>query len=76
MSGGREELHDAGEMINASEARARTTVSEPVDLMFERLEEKDPGILQSSSTKIQTCGGQDRKKHTYLMRREVSPIRH
>ena len=26
--------------------------------------------------KIQTCGGQDRKKHTYLMRREVSPIRH
>ena len=65
------------EMINASEAREDDEdFQNPVDLMFERLEEKTRSILQSSSTKIQTCGGQDRKKHTYLMRREVSPIRH
>ena len=40
------------EMINASEAREDDEdFQNPVDLMFERLEEKDPEHLQSSSTK-------------------------
>ena len=63
------------EMINASEAReddedSRTRLTSCLNVW----KKKTRNILQSSSTKIQTCGGQDRKKHTYLMRREVSPF--
>ena len=47
------------EMINASEAREDDEdFQNPVDLMFERLEEKRPGTFCSQAVqKIQTCGG-------------------
>lgn len=44
------------EMINASEAREDDSeFQSPVDLMFERLEEKTRSILRSSSTKSFCC---------------------
>lgn len=65
------------EMINASEAREDDEdFQNPVDLMFERLEEKDPehfAVKQYKNTNWRRARPQ---KHTYLMRREVSPIRH
>ena len=44
------------EMINASEAREDDPeFQSPVDLMFERLEEKDPDILRCASTRSFCC---------------------
>ena len=47
------------EMINASEAREDDEdFKNPVDLMFERLEEKRPGAFCSQAVQeVQTCGG-------------------
>ena len=73
---GTEELHDAARDDKCVRARAETTsFQNPVDLMFERLEEKDRNILQSSSTKKYKLARQARpQKHTYLMRRELAPF--
>ena len=50
-------------MINASEAREDDEdFQNPVDLMFERLEEKDPEhFAVKQYKKYKLCGGQDRK---------------
>ena len=65
-------------MINASEAREDDEdFQNPVDLMFERLEEKDPEhFAVKQYKKYKLAAGKTAKSNTYLMRREVSPIRH
>ena len=57
------------EMINASEAREDDPeFQSPVDLMFERLEEKDRNILPSGSIKIPVICGKNTKFYPHFLR--------
>ena len=65
-------------MINASEAREDDEeFQSPVDLMFERLEEKDPEhFAVKQYKKYKLADGQDRKINPYFLRRKISPVRY
>ncbi len=64
------------EMINASEAREDDPdFQSPVDLMFERLEERDPDhFAVRQYKKIPAFGGQDTFLYPYQRGRENGPV--
>ena len=63
------------EMINASEAREDDEdFQNPVDLMFERLEEKDRNILRCASTRSFAVCGKNKKLYPHFLRCASCPL--